>query len=289
MHVWYRYGMVVGGLSLLLSSSTVAARVLESPADGAVVSGIGFISGWKCDAGNITVRIDGGAPISVAMGQPRADTAAICGTTDNGFITQANWSWAWLGAGEHEAVAYDNGVEFGRATFTVGTTGTEFLRGVVADYRAADFPRPGSNGRFIWNESTQHLELAEAGNHVRLGASLPWSGDSVEHWAEEWVDACYRRADQLPNGSLHQYREHVKHCIRHGQEVGYSRLWRDRYVRELIQKITEEDGQASLEAWFLDDWDLGDCHPYGDINPDVYVDHENEPYGNDGDCGLFSP
>ena len=39
------------------------------------------------------------------------------------------WNWGNLGDGEHEAVAYDNGVEFSRSTFTVGSTGEEFLQG----------------------------------------------------------------------------------------------------------------------------------------------------------------
>lgn len=75
----------------VLAVSPSGAAFLESPAPQAVVSGIGFISGWKCDAGNITVRIDGGEPIAVAMDQPRADTQSICGTPNNGFIQQINW------------------------------------------------------------------------------------------------------------------------------------------------------------------------------------------------------
>ena len=153
-------------LSLLLSGSDVAARVLESPANGAFVSGIGFISGWKCDAGNITVRLDGGGHIPLATEQPRADTRLACGPVHNGFITQVNWNY--LGAGTHTAVAYDDGVEFARSTFTVGSTDEEFLRGVEAECLVPDFPTPGENGRFVWNESTQHLELAEAGRQVQL-------------------------------------------------------------------------------------------------------------------------
>ena len=279
MRVWYGCRVVVWGLSLLLSGSQVSARVLESPADGALVSGLGFISGWKCNAGQITVTLDGGRPIPVATEQPRADTLPACGTIQNGFITQTNWHH--LGAGSHMAVAYDDGVEFARSTFTVGTTATEFLQGVEAACRVADFPAPGSNGRFTWNESTQHLELAEAGSHVRLVASGSTAGDSVEQWAEEWVDTCYRKADQLSIPSIDRYREQVKRCVRHGQEVGYARLWRDRYVRELVQDITEAD---SLEAWFLEDWSRGDCHPYGDIDPGVYGD---DALHSDSDCGLF--
>ena len=41
-------------VSLLASPAVPQAAVLESPAKGAALSGIGFISGWKCDASNIT-------------------------------------------------------------------------------------------------------------------------------------------------------------------------------------------------------------------------------------------
>ena len=286
MRMWSGCCVVVCGLSLLLSGSPVSARVLESPADGALVSGLGFISGWKCQPGQITVTLDGGRPLPVATAQPRADTRGVCGTLQNGFIAQMNWNH--LRAGRHTAVAYDDGVAFARSTFTVGTAGTEFLRAVEADARVADFPTPGSNGRFTWNESTQHLELAEAGAHVQLVASGDTDEVSVEQWAAEWVDTCYRRADQLLIGTMssmtshyHEYQREVELCIRLGAKaVGRGRLWRDRYVRDLVQKVTEE--AESLEAWFLDG---RNCHPSGDIDPDVYGD---EGSGDDG-CGLFDP
>ena len=132
---------------------------LESPQQGALVSGIGFISGWKCDAQNIRVTLDGGSPMVAAMGLPRADTAPICGSVHNGFLIQMNWNW--LGEGTHTAVAYDNGQEFARSTFTVGTTGEEFLTGVTVSIDVPNFPAPGETGRFRWNESTQHMELAK--------------------------------------------------------------------------------------------------------------------------------
>ena len=59
-HSRWLIGMIAG-LVLLLSPAWAPASVLESPADGSTVSGIGVISGWKCDAvGDITVRFDGG-------------------------------------------------------------------------------------------------------------------------------------------------------------------------------------------------------------------------------------
>ena len=270
-------------LAGVLGAAPSGATVLENPGPRGLYSGIGVISGWKCEAaGDLTVRFNGGAAVPLAYRNDRPDTQSVCGDTHNGFV--AIWNWARLGEGTHEAVAYDNGVEFARSTFTVGTAGEEFLRGVEAGVGVADFPTPGSNGRFVWNESTQHLELAEAGRHVRLvnvrDAGARGGGGEVEQWAQEWVDTCYRKADQLsiltPRASEYQWL--VEQCIRRGNEVGGARLWRDRYVRELVQEITEE--AESLEAWFLDG---RECHPSGDIDPDVYGDEGT----GDGLCGLF--
>ena len=157
------WGLVIMGLLVFMLVGGAHARTvgyLGSPAHNATVSGIGFISGWKCNAQDITVRIDGGPPLDMAMGVLRTDTRPHCdGEAHNGFIMQVNWNS--IGAGRHVAVAYDNGIEFDRNTFTVGTTGEEFLRGVTAAIEVPDFPRPGETGRFVWNQSTQHLELQE--------------------------------------------------------------------------------------------------------------------------------
>ena len=51
-------GLVIAGL--LSAAAASNAAVLESPAEGAALSGLGFISGWKCDGKDITVTIDGG-------------------------------------------------------------------------------------------------------------------------------------------------------------------------------------------------------------------------------------
>ena len=49
---------MTAGLVLLLSPAWAPANRLEIPGDGATVSGIGVISGWKCDAvGDITVKL----------------------------------------------------------------------------------------------------------------------------------------------------------------------------------------------------------------------------------------
>ena len=145
--------------SLLASPAGLQAAELESPAAGVVLSGLGFISGWKCHANTITVVIDeNGEHLSVAMHQERADLRSVCGgTIRHGFIKQFNW--ALLGDGEHVAVAYDDGVEFARSTFTVGTTGEEFLMDVRQRTVLDGFPSPGERAVLEWNESTQHFEI----------------------------------------------------------------------------------------------------------------------------------
>ena len=142
---------------LLLAPALTQAATLEIPGTGSNLSGIGVISGWKCEATALTVVIDGGAPIPLLHGSERGDTHGVCGDTPNGFL--AIWNWALLSDGEHEAVAYDNGVEFARSTFTVGTLGEVFVQGARAEVRVEDFPSPGESTLLEWNESSQHFEV----------------------------------------------------------------------------------------------------------------------------------
>ena len=143
---------------LVLGATVAQAAVLESPARGAALSGLGFISGWKCDASAITVTMNGGRRLSVAMHQERGDLRAACGgTIRHGFIMQMNWNL--VGDGEHEVVAYDAGVAFAWATFTVGTTGEEFVKDVTRRTVLDGFPAPGERALLEWNESTQHFEI----------------------------------------------------------------------------------------------------------------------------------
>ena len=137
---------VILSAALVLMGSSVSASVLESPASGASLSGLGFISGWKCDASAITVRIDGGTPTPVLYGNDRLDThvsrGGPCQRRDTGYILQINWGE--LADGSHTAVAYDAGVEFARSVFR-----TSRFRDV----------RPLSNGMFV--------AVPRAGNSAR--------------------------------------------------------------------------------------------------------------------------
>ena len=144
------------GLVVLLPSLAHAAT-LEIPGSGVTVSGVGVISGWKCEAGDITIRLNDGDPIPATYGLPRTDTSGVCGNDgNNGFFSYTNWGN--LGDGTHTAVAYDDGEEFGRSTFTVVTFGTAFLTGAGGECRIQDFPMPGESTLFEWNQATQHLE-----------------------------------------------------------------------------------------------------------------------------------
>ena len=143
--------------------SLAYTAVLENPGNNQSYSGIGVISGWKCEATALTVGIDDGGPIPMVYGSERGDTKetkdgeTICGDTNNGFL--AIFNWALLSDGEHTAVAYDNGEEFARSTFEVGTLGEEFVRGASAEVRVEDFPSSGESTLLAWNQNTQHFEV----------------------------------------------------------------------------------------------------------------------------------
>ena len=103
---------------VVLAPSLAHAAALENPSGGLFYSGIGVISGWKCEANGEPHRaLQRGEPIPLVYGSERPDVldAGACDSADVGFV--AIWNWANLGDGTHTAVVYDNGVEFGRSTF----------------------------------------------------------------------------------------------------------------------------------------------------------------------------
>ena len=52
-------------------------------------------------------------------------------------------------------------MEFASSTFSVVNFGKERVTGAADECMIEDFPLPGETATFEWNESTQHLELAE--------------------------------------------------------------------------------------------------------------------------------
>ena len=158
MQQWWISGFMA---IILLMSGTAHAATLDVPSPHTTLSGIGVIHGWKCEAGELTVRFDGGDPLPLVYGSERQDVldAGACDHADVGFVSIMNWGN--LGHGQHIAVVYDDGVEFDRSTFNVVTTGEAFLRGATGQCTINNFPVSGADARFVWNQSTQHLELVE--------------------------------------------------------------------------------------------------------------------------------
>lgn len=178
---------------LVVAAGTAHAATLEIPTPHTTHSGIGVISGWKCDAGELTVRFDGGEPIPLLYGAERKDVRddGACDHTNVGFVSI--WNWGNLADGQHTAVAYDDGVAFDRSTFNVVTTGEAFLEGAAGQCTIDDFPVSGADARFAWNQSTQHLELVEvwepppAQDRPELARTIPTPQGMAYawwHWAE---------------------------------------------------------------------------------------------------------
>ena len=180
----------------VLVAATSWAAFLENPGGGRLYSGIGVISGWKCEAeGDLTIVFNNdGQHIPLLYGAERADVleAGACASAEVGFVTI--WNWGNLGDGEHEAVAYDNGVEFSRSTFTVGSTGEEFLQGVTRQHLLENFPSPGETTILEWNESTQHFE-------IRGMLDSPMEGEyDLAYWRQlsrDLSEGTYRTAEFL--------------------------------------------------------------------------------------------
>ena len=137
------------------------AGTLENPGPASFQSGIGLVSGWVCDAAVVEIEVEINGVfhrLAAAYGTDRADTAAVCGDTDNGFGLLVNWNL--LGDGIHTVRAVADGEEFGRATFTVTTLGVEFLQGTQGETGVEDFPSPGEAVRLVWQQTNQNFVLA---------------------------------------------------------------------------------------------------------------------------------
>lgn len=132
--------------------------VLENPRPGVYYSGIGFVSGWKCSAVDLTARVNGGRSFPVLYGNERKDTQGLCGDINNGFLIPG-LNWAIWGEGTHTIVVYDQEEEFARATFTTRTAGEEFVEGVSRRITIFGFPTTLERTDFVWNESSQHFEM----------------------------------------------------------------------------------------------------------------------------------
>jgi len=79
--------------SLALSANALAIGSIENPQPNSIQTGITAITGWDCQATQITLQIDGGAPIVAPYGSLRADTNSTCGGRINtGFSYLINYN-----------------------------------------------------------------------------------------------------------------------------------------------------------------------------------------------------
>ena len=158
--------IAVAGNGRRTGSYTLETRLLvgylENPGRDSFQSGIGLLSGWVCDAETVEIEIETeqGAVLeqAAAYGTERLDTEPVCGDTDNGFGLLFNWNL--LGDGEHDVVAFVDGVELSRTTVRVTTLGAEFLRDVAGRCEVADFPMAGETARLTWQQTSQNFVTA---------------------------------------------------------------------------------------------------------------------------------
>ena len=183
-------------LLLVLVSGMAQAATLEIPTPQTTLSGIGVISGWKCEAGALTVRFNGGDPIPLSYGSSRSDVlnAGACDTDRVGFV--AIWNYGELGDGQHTAVVYDDGVEFARSTFDVVVAEEAFLRGVTGSGTAT--LSNGQRATLEWSEASQSFVVTEFTAppiETPTETVLPegceaWGTESLLRETPEWVQGC---------------------------------------------------------------------------------------------------
>ena len=151
----------IAGIRSLYGTREAPTGFLENPGDGSSQSGVGIISGWVCEAEEVEIEING-TPQVAAYGTERLDTQGVCGDSNNGFALLFNWNL--LGNGTHTVRTLADDQEFGRATFTVTTLGTEFLRGVSGGYWIPDFPQAGQRVGIVWQQASQNFVITEYQN-----------------------------------------------------------------------------------------------------------------------------
>lgn len=156
------------------ASSTSSLGNLEVPASGATMSGIGLISGWHCDAVEISVIIDDEPPQLAGYGTDRNDTLEPCDDADNGFGMLFNFGL--LESGAHTIRVLADGVEFDRARFDSLRLSTgSFSTDIEGSVEVSDFPKPGHTTTLRWDESSQGFSITgetgpnTAGSRFRPG------------------------------------------------------------------------------------------------------------------------
>ena len=175
--------LVIGLSALVLPLQAYSTGNLENPANGSSQSGIGLFSGWVCDAQEIQIIIDDRPPKIAAYGTARNDTVGACGDSDNGFGLL--WNYNLLGAGPHTVRALADGVEFGRADFTVDLLDSSFVRGLDS-WIEIIVPELGKEATLVWQDSIQGYTITDVQD---MGYTLEDLFGAIQgHWAGRWFE-----------------------------------------------------------------------------------------------------
>jgi hypothetical protein len=144
------------------ASAALAQGTLENPQPAGFESGIGLVSGWHCNAGQIQVQFDDRALVTAAYGTSRGDTAGACGDTNNGWGLL--WNYNLLGPGAHTVRAFADGVQFASANFQVSTLGQEFVTGLSDMDTYVLSLGLGKQLALNWQQSKQGFVITEVEN-----------------------------------------------------------------------------------------------------------------------------
>jgi hypothetical protein len=151
-------------------------RRLENPPPGSFQSGVSIISGWACEATQITLEIDG-VQTPAAYGTSREDTRSTCGDANNGFGLLYNWNR--LSNGPHTVRALADGQDFATAIVNVTTLGAEFLTGVGRNERLTNFPQLGTDTIVAWQQNLQNFAIARVDTVGPNLNAMDAAGDSI--------------------------------------------------------------------------------------------------------------
>ena len=150
---------------------TDATGFLGNPPHNSTRSGIGIISGWVCEAGNVAITITpvgtGGSPeqtFNIGYGADRPDTVGQCDHTspDTGFGMAYNFNR--LLEGQYRITARADEQQIGAShLFTVVYLDPDdtFLEGLERDVEVTDFPATGDITTLKWEESTQNFVISD--------------------------------------------------------------------------------------------------------------------------------
>lgn len=151
---YFNAGMFAGALDLNVFPSNSPANA-ETPEGGSILSGVGIVRGWVCDASTVQVQFNNLPLLELAYGTTRADTLTVCGDEDNAY--GAVFAWGLLGNGTHRARTFVDGVVIADVEFQVSGLSEPFVRNLEGAFELSDFPAVGESVTVQWSEADQNF------------------------------------------------------------------------------------------------------------------------------------